>query len=233
LWCDQMMMSPMLSPIRADTIDDVSSPEHGGVAALVEVEVASLDDAIGTISSGDDEMDRRLTQQVISAPVTLTWPSPNGRIARSISEQIDSSPAAREFEDEMLRHDDERKEATEVAAAVCIQALFRGTRARAHAQQMRRERETERAREQLPQARSTRRQLQFDDRAPMDDGGVPRVTQARQNSFADSLRCCRNCGGAKLLALWLQVLLTLVLLIVQYHSATEVGLCVPMLCVHS
>ena len=212
----QMMMSPMLSPIRADTIDDVSSPEHGGVAALVEVEVASLDDAIGTISSGDDEMDRRLTQQVISAPVTLTWPSPNGRIARSISEQIDSSPAAREFEDEMLRHDDERKEATEVAA-VCIQALFRGTRARAHAQQMRRERETERAREQLPQARLTRRQLQFDDRAPMDDGGVPRVTQARQNSFA----------------LWLQVLLTLVLLIVQYHSATEVGLCVPMLCVHS
>lgn len=193
----QMMMSPMLSPIRADTIDEVSSPEHGGVAALVEV--ASLDHAIGTISSGDDETDRRLTQQVISAPVTLTWPSPNGRIARSISKQIDSSPAAQEFEDEMLRHDDgECKKATEVAAAVSIQASFRGTRARAHAQQRRRERVTERAREQVPQPRSTRRQLKFDDRAPMDAGGVPRMAQERQNPFVDRLppllaqsRCCR------------------------------------------
>ena len=157
----QMMMSPMLSPIRSDTVDEVSSPEHGGVAALVEV--ASLDEAIDTISS-EDEMLRRPTQPAMAAAVTLTWPSPNGRIARTISEQIDSSPAAQEFEDEMLRHGVhgsprstmhhvspgvmgsgfdstavKRKQMTEAssAAAVCIQASFRGSRGRAHAQQLR------------------------------------------------------------------------------------------------
>jgi hypothetical protein len=257
-----MMMSPMLSPIRADTLDEVSSPEHGGVAALVEV--ASLDDAIGTISSGD-EMLRRPTQQAMKAAVTLTWPSPNGRIARTISEQIDSSPAAQAFEDEMLRHGvhgsprdtmhrvspaavasgfdgsaAKRKQTTEAAAAVCIQASFRGRRGRAHVQQLReattRAAEVQQRDEQLlaqqstvvkmpvtdpcagaplpndehiadpqlpqTQARSTRRQLQFDDAAPVDAEGVSPVTQACQHPLERlpppllQLLCCPSSAVA-------------------------------------
>ncbi len=251
----QMMMSPMLSPIRADTIDEVSSPEHAGVAALVEV--ASLDEAIDTISS-EDEMLRRPTQQAMTAAMTLTWPSPNGRIARTISEQIDNSPAAQEFEDEMLRHGVhgsprsmmhrvspglmgsgfdttavKRKQMTEAtsAAAVCIQASFRGSRGRAHAQQLReasrratdvQQRDDQPTQQStavemqvtdpyegapLPnnehitepqplqtQGRSTRRQLQFDDPAPVDARAVPPVTQACQNAQQSlslmQLLCC-------------------------------------------
>jgi hypothetical protein len=131
--CLQMMMSPMLSPIRADGtveggVDDVSSsPEHGGVSA--NAESASLDEAIDTISSGD-ELEAIIGSGGGGAATRtggggmLTWPSPNGRIARTISEQIDSSPAAREFEAEMLRSeaDDDAREGQHLVQAELLRS---------------------------------------------------------------------------------------------------------------
>lgn len=215
-------MSPMLSPIRAGTsneFDDAGSPEHGGVAALVD---ASSDENIGAISSGDTIV-RRPAQTMMSAAVTLNWPSPNGRIARTISEQIDSSPVAQEFEDEMLcqdissspcalvQHssssaavsagsDTDRKQVTEAAAALRIQASIRGMQGRMHAQQRRaaaRHAANAQPTHEHPRVVcSTRRQLQFDAPTAADAEELEPVAKARAPTATTPyirrpyLKCC-------------------------------------------
>ena len=113
LLASQMMMSPMLSPIRA-TPSPAGTPLHGnGSGALAEAS-ASLDEAIATIDSEDDLNASVSDQDQLdqgAGPGMLTWPSPGGRVARTISDQIDNSPAAREFEADMQFDHEEQRQA--------------------------------------------------------------------------------------------------------------------------
>ena len=127
----RLMMSPMLSPIRATGEIAADGPQFGGA---------------GFAATALEERDGHGAEEGEEGPEPgqedgVNWPAPTSAIARSISEQIDSSSAALEFEAQV---EDEARESQALdssgaaalaeaeASAIRIQAMCRGRAVRAH-----------------------------------------------------------------------------------------------------